>query len=386
MSQFQRRSADPTSSIGERQRLYSRGEFWLPAFATVALVLIAANDAGQSDVARRQAELAALTEPEREQVLRNFTRFESLPPAERQRLREMDAAIRAEPRLNQLLETYTSWLKTLTPGQLSRLEEATDPVARAALVAEFRQNQANQMDSPVPNLVLPGSGERPRGWRPPSLSETELLAFLQPLAERLPANKQIEISRDHLLDDAVRVVDASITNTPGGLAAWPPPDAVNEMIEALPPHIRANMTSDQRPEFRRMSCFGLTLASLWRLWEAEFDRLRPSDEELRKFFAELDASSREELSNLDPFRYRRELLTLYFREHPTPEVERLMQMRERTESLRGGFMRFFDRRPGMGGGPGFNRPQGERGRPEGGPGGPESGERPFPPKSERPRD
>jgi hypothetical protein len=293
----------------------------------------------------------------------------------------MDAAIRAEPRLNQLLETYHNWLKTLTPGQLSRLEEATDPVARAALVAEFRQNQAMQMDSPLPNLVLPGSGERPR-FGPPRLSESELLAFLQPLVERLPPNRQIEISRDNLLEDAVRIVDSSITNTAGGLAAWPPPDVVNEMIEALPPHIRANMTSDQSPEFRRISCFGMTLVSLWRLWEAEFERLRPADEELRKFFAGLDASSREELSNLDPFRYRRELLTLYFKEHPTPEVERLMKMRERTEFLRGGFMR----RPGMGGGPGFNRPPGERGRPEDGPRGPETGERPFPPKPERPRD
>lgn len=384
MSQIQRRSTDETFRVSGLPRPYLRGELWLPAFAMVALVLIAANDAGQTDIERRQAELAALTEPEREQVLRNFARFESLPPAERQRLREMDAAIRAEPRLNQLLETYTNWLKTLTPGQLSRLEEATDPVARAALVADFRQNQANQMDSPVPNLVLPGGGERPRGWRPPSLSEAELLAFLQPLAVRLPANKQIEISPDRLLEDAVRVVDSSITNTAGGLAAWPPQDAVNEMIEALPPHIRTNMPSDQLPEFRRMSCFGLTLASLSRLWEAQFDRLRPSDEELRKFFAGLDASSREELSNLDPFRYRRELLTLYFKEHPTPEVERLMQMRERTESLRGGFMRFFDRRPG--GGPGFNRPPGERDRPDGGPRGPEKGERPFPPKPERPRD
>jgi hypothetical protein len=258
-------------------------------------------------------------------------------------------------------------------------------VARAALVAEFRQNQAMQMDSPLPNLVLPGSGERPR-FGPPRLSESELLAFLQPLIERLPPNRRIEISRDNLLDDAVRVVDASITNTAGGLAAWPPPDAVNEMIEALPPHIRANMHSDQHPEFRRMACYSQTLASLWRLWEAEFERLRPADEELRKFFAGLDASSREELSNLDPYRYRRELLTLYFKEHPTPEVERLMKMRERTEFLRGGFMRFFDRRPGMGGGPGFNRPPGERGRPEDGPRGPETGERPFPPKPERPRD
>jgi hypothetical protein len=381
MNQILKRSTDATSRVGQFRRPYSGGEFWLPAFATVALVLIAANDAGQSNVERRQAELAALTEPEREQVMRNFARFESLPPAERHRLREMDAAIRAEPRLNQLLETYHNWLKTLTPGQLSRLEEATDPVARAALVAEFRQNQAMQMDSPLPNLVLPGSGERPR-FGPPRLSESELLAFLQPLVERLPPNRQIEISRDNLLEDAVRIVDSSITNTAGGLAAWPPPDVVNEMIEALPPHVRANMTSDQSPEFRRISCFGMTLVSLWRLWEAEFERLRPADEELRKFFAGLDASSREELSNLDPFRYRRELLTLYFKEHPTPEVERLMKMRERTEFLRGGFMR----RPGMGGGPGFNRPPGERGRPEDGPRGPETGERPFPPKPERPRD
>ncbi|MBX3449573.1 MAG: hypothetical protein KF777_08450 [Planctomycetaceae bacterium] len=385
MNWFQRCSTERISRAGAFLRGCSRGEFWLPAFAMVAVVLIGANDVGRTAVERRQAELAALTEPERAQVLRNFARFESLPPAERQRLRDLDAAVRAEPRLNQLLETYSNWLKTLTPGQLSRLEEATDPVARAALVADFRQNQANQMDSPLPNLVLPGSGERPRGG-PPRLSESELLAFLQPLVERLPPNRQIEISRDRLLEDAVRVVDASITNTPGGLAAWPPPDLVNEMIDALPPHIRANMHSDQHPEFRRMACYGQTLASLWRLWEAEFDRLRPGDEELRKFFAGLDAASREELSNLDPFRYRRELLTLYFKEHPTPEVERLMQMRERTESLRGGFMRFYDRRPGGGGGPGFNRPPGDRGRPDGGSRGPESSDRPFPPKPERPRD
>ena len=92
-----------------------------------ALVLVAAvlalatvGDPTAEELEARRAKIAAMDPAQQQDLLRKLERFEALPEAEQQRLRELQAAIDADPNAERLLivlERYHEWLKTITNSQ-----------------------------------------------------------------------------------------------------------------------------------------------------------------------------------------------------------------------------------------------------------------------------
>ena len=71
---------------------------------------------------------------ERERLQRNVAEFEKMSPAEQERYRELNRQLEATDNKNlaTLLQTYSAWLQTLTPGQREELRQEKDSQKKLA--------------------------------------------------------------------------------------------------------------------------------------------------------------------------------------------------------------------------------------------------------------
>lgn len=106
-----------------------------------------AIDAGPSttgeDLDARRAKIAQLEPSEQQELFRKYERFRAMPPEEQQRLRALQAEISADPHaghLQQVLERYHEWLKTITPSQRATLAELP-PQDRIKQIERIRLRQ-----------------------------------------------------------------------------------------------------------------------------------------------------------------------------------------------------------------------------------------------------
>ncbi len=92
----------------------------------VLLALATSGNPSSEELEARRVRVAAMDPARQQELLHKFERFNALPAAEQQRLRELQAAITADPnseRLLAVLEHYHEWLKTITTTERAKLAE-----------------------------------------------------------------------------------------------------------------------------------------------------------------------------------------------------------------------------------------------------------------------
>lgn len=254
-----------------------RGGAWLLLAGPVGLV--AALGAVDRDAShdQRAAAVAALDPTARAELAEKYERYQRLPPEEREQLRQLDAALRADPdraALETVLKNYTDWLARQSP--LERAELDRMPLdERLARVRKLRADEdallARRLSDADLAAILgwlrsraleaippdrrgeferldPGEQQRAvwrmvwqrwlgfEGGRPPAPSELEL----RPLVESLSPSAQAAFQRaatpqakrellaDWIRQAAYRQFAGREGGPPGGGGPWGPMPSVSD--------------------------------------------------------------------------------------------------------------------------------------------------------------
>ncbi|HET6422522.1 MAG TPA: hypothetical protein VFG20_02490 [Planctomycetaceae bacterium] len=373
------------SFVNELQRL---GTFNAPVDTKPAREVeagVIAPAPGESQRAALYRAATNLTVSERDLVVHNREQWRKLPPDRQAALRELHQQIAtASASTRTTLETYYTWLQTLTLGQRDDLQSAQDNAARIALVMRFKSDQDAQRDMELFDLNLDLKRMKPES-RPMPLSEVDMDAIYHYLYDRLPTTAKYEVDRGTplLVEKYVRTVSQTGEQL-GGAMKFPDDELLEGIVEVLTEESRRKLLAkdavSRKQELRWRMAW--TLQGL--VWK-EIEKFYPTAEQLRDVFVKQSAAERQELTQLPSNQLKQQLLRKYFDTlNDSPERKRLDSIREAIQKAFpvDGFMRGGSRggpRPGEGGG--FFPPGGPR---RGGPredGPPEPG-----PREDRPRE
>ncbi len=144
---------------------------------------------------RRRQQIAAMTQPERERLQRNFVQFAKLSEADRAHFRDLHAKLEADRASQQgravaTLETYSQWLQTIPPYERDALQQERDAAAKLTLVRKVLDRQQEERVE-----LRIGSTMETRLGPIPTLSEEDLqsmLAVIQEAAEPVLHNTSLE--------------------------------------------------------------------------------------------------------------------------------------------------------------------------------------------------
>jgi hypothetical protein len=353
--------------LGEGGRKPGEG---LRVFASAAALFVACCLLTRAAAADPAAQIASLSAEQKEELLRKKERFDSLPPAEQDRLRELHKSLASSANaqgLSGVMDRYCEWLKTLTSAQRAELRDL--PVdKRIARIKELLQQQAGQRFQEYAGSL-------------PAEDREAIYRWLEDFVVR----NQDEITNQLTFDMKRRLNDAPDEEArkrmlimgfqyrrPDSQMPMPTQEDFGELLASLSPATRKKLDEAKTPEEKQARARELVRAAI-------FSRVFPpvSDEELRKFYVSLPADARDRLEGLDPEQTTRELRRMYYYE----------RFRDRGGPWGGGpWTGFGGPRPG---GPGFR--EGEPREGGGGPGrfgprrdgqpgsGPPGGFRPMPP-------
>lgn len=261
---------------------------------------------GADASATRRQQVEAMSAEEKQELAQKRERFERLPPAEQDQLRELHTTIATAEdgkRLQGVMERYTAWLATLPAGQradLLRLPAEQRVAEIKRLVHEEEKKRLNEMA--LQELTQPDLAAI-LAWVDDLLTrrEAEILAKVPTLRERLAGVDDPKRRRMALYFSLHRGTLKEVMR--------PEPADVERLSTRLSPKARQSL------ENARVSG---TLPQLGERWmqAALHSQWRPPpvpEEELRRFFHEkLDARQRQYFESLPAERMRYELTHFYY--------------------------------------------------------------------------
>jgi hypothetical protein len=311
---------------------------------------VARGDAGPVDQRDlRQKEIARKTESERARLQRNFKRFRELPVADQEKLRNFHRQLQDDDRenggLRAVMNEYYDWLTTLPSVQSLDLSLQSDPNAREKRVRELLKEQQDHAEAT-------GAGSRP----PRGLSSSDLTAVLGVIERTLYDRKMLsqqeseELKKKQGLGHHVAVIELAFRRGAGGgnlqqPPPWVTPEVISTMVDTLSnPEQRHRLENLKKPDERRWVMFNLLRAGL----RAEFEKNKPEQGELERYFVQLKAEKQDEIMRL-PFDQQQQKLTQMYlekmaEENPDkyPRLPRVFFGQQRPAGLRGGGMRGAD--------------------------------------------
>jgi hypothetical protein len=253
---------------------------------------------------QHEKEIASKSEPERARLQRKFKEFRELPAAEREKLREFDRLLKEDARnggnLRTVLNEYNDWLATLTPGQAQDLREIDDPGRRESRVREILKEQQDQADATDPAKA---------GKSPPKLNSKDLAAVLDVIEQAMRKRqlltqdelKQLDSKKD--LAHKVYVVELAFRRQPGQqgplqwISKWMSKEVMADMLENISnARFVKLIQQSQLPGERWQRLFRAVFAAV----RAEYDALKPSQQDLELFFVQLKPTEQDEIMRL-PF-------------------------------------------------------------------------------------
>lgn len=380
--------ADSMSFVNELKRL---GSFSPPADTAPARELDAGvlpTTPGESQKAALFDMAAKLTVSERDLVNRNRELWTRLPLERQQAMKALHRELEAAPvSTKTTLETYYTWLQTLTLGQRDDLQTAKDNPERIALVLKYKNEQDASRETELFDLNLDLKRMKPVS-RPSLLTAADLKAITDILYERLSTPAKFEVDRGNplLLERYAKIIHAAAEQQGGFFGKFPDDETLDVIAEAISEEPRRKLQSKDTNFPRRFAFRGLLGWALQGMMMSEMARFFPTEEQLRDVFVKQSAAERQELTQLNSKDLTRELLKKHWQTMmENPEFKRHWQVQSELQRMfpMEGFMRDRGRggpsRPGEGGG--FP--------PRGGPRPPEEGEpreRPPGASEDRPRD
>ena len=266
--------------------------------------------AGQREL--REREIANKSEAERARLQRNFKTFRELPPDEQKRLRLLDFELKEDARnlgsLRVVMNEYYDWLATLTPGQQQDLRDERDPNRREMLVRELLKQQQDQ-------ALATGSARAGKLF--PGLTASDLAAALG-VIEKVTKDKQILSAEElHQLQSKkgvarhAYVIELAYRRGPGGgpgAFPWNSQSVFEAIVESISSERqRDHILEPQNPQERQRRLNWALMGG----FGAEYEKMKPSREELEKFFVQLKSHEQDEIMRLPYDQQQQQLTRMY---------------------------------------------------------------------------
>ncbi|MBS0204708.1 MAG: hypothetical protein JSS49_17525 [Planctomycetes bacterium] len=268
-----------------------------------------------------------MSDVERKHLHTNLTTFQGLDSLRRDHYRKLNEDL-AENRktggyLSSLMQTYSAWLLTLTPGQREELRRVDNSANKLDLVRRYKDDQfrrhietvtidQHELDGPKPGLPKP-------------LSMRELSEVMQILVAELPEEDQKKFGKVHKPEQYLEIVRRSIELAPDGKRSWPSPELQESLIAVLPAQVRGfikKFPGQQRDNVVRVVFFSIV--------DQAFDQARskfPKPGDLDRVLETLDEKQRAELETRPPEERRRFLQNRYFEQRDDKTFRHLMELR-----------------------------------------------------------
>jgi hypothetical protein len=282
--------------------------------AVIPLCLGAGDDVRPTqEVHRRQ--IQEMTAAERRRLELNFQTYRQLSDSERENYDKLHRMVEDDPSLRELMYVYAEWLKTLSPWEREELRKETDPAARVELVRQFKEEQERkhlEQGIESPGSMEAGPGRFSRFGR--HLDAADLAAVFEVLEASLPPDL-IESFKPHDgLARYVAVLDAHLGRQRPGRFPLFSDELTEQMIAAIADEsLQEQLTRSSNIERRRNELRTLISRSLWVVWWAEFEKRKPSDDQIYEFYAQLPPRERADYTSLPPDEAKRKLMGHYMR-------------------------------------------------------------------------
>lgn len=109
--------------------------------ASLPWILGAGPELTAETLASRRQAIAAMSDSQRQELLRKYETFQKLDDAEKNRLRRFHRELENSPDLKETLNQYCEWLKGLSSAKKQLLRDAETAEKRRRLVEEFRTEE-----------------------------------------------------------------------------------------------------------------------------------------------------------------------------------------------------------------------------------------------------
>ncbi len=252
--------------------------------------------------------LESMPPAEKEKLLRQKERFESLSAEEQQRLKEIHEALAAAPdgeRLYGVLRRYCDWLKTLASAERAELA-AMPPDERIARIRELMKIQEEKRVRKLANLSY-DEGQAVLAWLDDMITpyEDELIKHLRPEHQQF-----LRQESDNPETRRKRIVFFLFRSRQGDKLreiVKPTDDDLERLLAGLSEPTRAAFRSLKDPEQQE------ELVRKWIFVSVVNPAYIPVDDnEINEFFTKLPRGVQAELERLPREEMRQELRRMYF--------------------------------------------------------------------------
>ena len=269
--------------------------------AVGSLPFLTGADRGSAQYEQDRKQIAAMSATQRAQFEQNFTEFSGMSPAQRLKLVAFHRELENDPALRQTLASYQKWLQTLSPWERDELRKETDLAKRMSLVRKFKGSSAleglNADDLAAVMQVIEKSATYNTDERKKLSTSEPPARYLVILSKALPSRSR----------------------RPG--ARWPASSRMPKIIDAISDDkLRERLDGIDDDDDKRRALGLAILAGLERQFSILREQNKPSQQELDKFFVQLEGSERDRLMQMSPRDMKRRLeLRFLFKQKPDSE-------------------------------------------------------------------
>ncbi len=270
----------------------------------------------QQAIASQTEQLRKMSELERGHLNRNIEDFQKLNDSEKQHYRQLHADLKRDAAtggsLTRMMQTYSLWVRTLTPTQQDELKKELVPAQKLALVRRFKEEQEEAIETPdsQSEAHVETSADEPALQLNLNFSKRDALwlkdlrAVMTILVDRLATDKTRPEFSDPRLPDYLPIIQASVQTFGGDYRDWPNEKLLQDMIGAiskdLVPQINKQDYSTRRAMIIRMLLMGIM--------KQAHDSIRyPTEDERLQVLKELKPEERERILSLPSDRVNRDL-------------------------------------------------------------------------------
>lgn len=283
---------------------------------------------GQKTIMERHEQVARMSQVERDRLQRNLQAFEQAGPAKQAEYRQLAEQLYENKQtgghLSSLLQIYSAWLHTLTPGQREELRLATDSGKKLTLVQKFKEEQYRRVESIASALPeIEPSGPRPPGL-PKPLSPTEVNAIIKILLAELPTDDQEKFGKSPRLNQYPEILRRSI-HLADNPRDWPSPSTQESILGVVPTQVRHIIKRNQANQRDRL--IGLMFWSVLSQATEELRPRLPKDSDLKHILESLDSDQRSRLEQRHPDEMRRELIRRFFEQQDDKSFVHAQELR-----------------------------------------------------------
>lgn len=301
--------------------------------AVIAVPLLLAGASRDADESETRAQIERMTQPERERLERNSREFLRLPPAERDRLRQLHEALQQDgPNgpLNAALRKYEQWSNTLSPWQRLELRNEPDPDKRFEMVSSIRreqeeirakERQREQEELERRQFFLSRELERERDGAI-RLGRSELKAMIEHIEASLPESVRGKLrdkaeGPEQYLEVLIAALNGHLENCGEDHRCrddecsrcnhrWPGPKLMSALVAEIDDDAErqwfASLAEKGEGQPNLVATLRYGIISAWWRWQRHRDF---TDGQREREYEELDDSQRNEFQKLSPDERRR---------------------------------------------------------------------------------